>query len=100
MRNSLDKFTTGTLQNKVDLSLQKSKASQVWWCTPVIPALGRLRQVDLGFKAQEFETLSQDKLKKKKGVKDVAQNPSPKRAGGVTQDAGPEFKLQYCKKKK
>jgi hypothetical protein len=27
-------------------------------------------------------------------------NPSQKRAGGVTQDVGPEFKFWYCKKKK
>jgi hypothetical protein len=27
-------------------------------------------------------------------------SPSPKRAGGVAQDVGPEFKPQYCKKKK
>jgi hypothetical protein len=27
-------------------------------------------------------------------------NPSQKRAGGVAQGVGPEFKPQYCKKKK
>jgi hypothetical protein len=27
-------------------------------------------------------------------------NPSQKRAGGMAQGEGPEFKLQYCKKKK
>jgi hypothetical protein len=30
----------------------------------------------------------------------LEKNPSQKRAGGVAQDVGPEFKLQYHKKKK
>jgi hypothetical protein len=30
----------------------------------------------------------------------LEKNPSQKRAGGVTQGAGSEFKLQYCKKKR
>jgi hypothetical protein len=29
----------------------------------------------------------------------LEKNPSQKRAGGVTQGVGPEFKPQYCKKK-
>ena len=29
----------------------KNVNSQVWWCTPVIPVLGRLRQEDCRFKA-------------------------------------------------
>jgi hypothetical protein len=32
-------------------SAKEGKASCVWWCTPVIPALGRLKQEDLLFKA-------------------------------------------------
>jgi hypothetical protein len=27
-------------------SRQKGERSQAWWCTPVIPALGRLRRED------------------------------------------------------
>jgi hypothetical protein len=30
----------------------------------------------------------------------LEKNPSQKRAGGVAQGVGPEFKLQYCKKRK
>jgi hypothetical protein len=30
----------------------------------------------------------------------LEKNPSQKRAGGVAQGVGPEFKPQYCKKKK
>jgi hypothetical protein len=30
----------------------------------------------------------------------LEKNPSQKRAGGVAQGVGPEFKSQYCKKKK
>jgi hypothetical protein len=39
--------------------------------------------------------LKNHSLKKKK-----AENPSQKRAGEVAQGIGPEFKPQYCKKKK
>jgi hypothetical protein len=30
----------------------------------------------------------------------LEKNSSPKRIGGVAQGVGPEFKLQYCQKKK
>jgi hypothetical protein len=30
----------------------------------------------------------------------ISKNPSQKRAGGVAQSLGPEFKPQYCKKRK
>jgi hypothetical protein len=30
----------------------------------------------------------------------LEKNPSQKRAGGVAQGVGPEFKSQYCKKRK
>jgi hypothetical protein len=30
----------------------------------------------------------------------ISKNPSQKRAGGVAQGKGPEFKPQYCKKKR
>jgi hypothetical protein len=30
----------------------------------------------------------------------LEKSPSEKRAGGVAQGVGPEFKFQYCKKKK
>jgi hypothetical protein len=36
-----------TLSQKVKIK----KQSQVWWHTPIIPALGRLRQKDYKFKA-------------------------------------------------
>ena len=37
------------ISNKVDLKtklFRKKKASQAWWCTPLIPALRRQRQAD------------------------------------------------------
>jgi hypothetical protein len=33
-------------------------------------------------------------------MRSYLKNPSQKRAGGVAQVVGPEFKPQYCKKKK
>jgi hypothetical protein len=46
----------------------------VWWCTPVITALGRLRQDDLEFKARlgyikRRETISKNKNKKTCGCR-------------------------------
>ena len=44
---------------------QKKEVSQAWWCTPVIPALGRLRQGDqcefrisLGYESEFKASLS------------------------------------------
>jgi hypothetical protein len=48
---------------------------------------GSRDQEDHGSKQTVRETLSR-------------KNPSQKRAGGVTQGVGPEFKPQYCKKNK
>jgi hypothetical protein len=43
---------------------------------------------------------SQDPLPKKNPLPKKKLNKYIKRAGGVTQGVGPEFKPQYCKKKK
>jgi hypothetical protein len=52
-----------------------------WWLTPIIPVVRRQPGQIV------HETLSQ-------------KNPLEKRAGGVAQSVGPEFKPQYHKKKK
>jgi hypothetical protein len=35
----------------IQQSNQKQRVNHVWWCRPVIPALGRLRQEDSKFEA-------------------------------------------------
>jgi hypothetical protein len=61
------------------------------WLTPVIPATqeAEIRRIAIGSQPGQIvlETLSQ-------------KNPSQKRAGGVAQGEGPEFKPQYRKKQK
>jgi hypothetical protein len=60
------------------------------WLTPVILATqeAEIRRITVPSQPAQIvcETLSQ-------------KNPSQKRAGGVAQGAGPELKLQYCKKR-
>ena len=36
----------GKASDLINIYLFKILFSRVWWCTPVIPALGRQRQVD------------------------------------------------------
>jgi hypothetical protein len=63
---------------------KKALICQAWWCTPLIPALGRQRQADFGVRGQpslqsEFQDSQgytdkpclkkQNKKKKKKGKK-------------------------------
>jgi hypothetical protein len=67
----------------------------MWWCTPVIPELGRLRQEDLKFQAS-LGYKERPCLKKKK---------KKKMADGVVQvvehlPRSPEFKPQCRQKKK
>jgi esterase/lipase len=38
--------TIQDLKREVD-TIKKTQSGQVWWCMPLIPALGRQRQVDL-----------------------------------------------------
>jgi single-stranded DNA-specific DHH superfamily exonuclease len=61
-----------------------------WWLTPVIAA------------TQEAEIRTEVRSQPRQTVyKTLSQKyPSQKRAGGVAQGEGPEFKPQYCKKKK
>jgi hypothetical protein len=62
-----------------------------WWLTPVILATqeAEIRRITVRSQVRQIvhETLSQ-------------KSPSQKRAGGVAQSVGPEFKPQYHKKKK
>jgi hypothetical protein len=63
-------------------------AARCWWLTPVILASqeAEVRRIMVGSQPGQIvrETLSW-------------KNPSQKRAGGVAQGVGPEFKAQYCK---
>jgi hypothetical protein len=63
--------------------------ARCWWLTPIILATqDQSRTILVGIQTGQIvhETLSQ-------------KNPSQKRAGGVAQGVGPEFKPQYCKNK-
>lgn len=55
------------------IKLLYENVSLVWWCTPVNPGFGRLRQEDLKFKASlgyiVSKTLSQDKNEKLRKTK-------------------------------
>jgi hypothetical protein len=61
------------------------------WLTPVILATqeAEIRKITVQRQSKQIvhETLSQ-------------KNPLQKKAGGVAQGVGPEFKFQYCKKQK
>jgi hypothetical protein len=65
--------------------------ARYWWLRPVILAIqeAEIRRIEFQSHPGQIvcETLSQ-------------KHPSQKRAGGVTQGVGPEFKPQYHKKKK
>jgi hypothetical protein len=47
------------------LRIHKIEACWVWWCTPVIPAPGRLRQEDLKFRVR-MGYITKDTVSKKK----------------------------------
>jgi hypothetical protein len=65
--------------------------ARCWWLPPVNPATQEAQMKRIEIQSQPgqivLETLSQKNL-------------SQKRAGGVAQGEGPEFKPQYSKKKK
>jgi hypothetical protein len=65
--------------------------TRAWWLRPVIPATQKAEIRRITVQSQSQANSSQDPISK---------NPSQKRAGGVAQDEDPEFKPQYCKKKK
>jgi hypothetical protein len=52
---------------------QKLMVSQAWWCMPIIPALGRLRQEDHDeFEASQGYTMrSYHKIKQKLIIRDL-----------------------------
>jgi hypothetical protein len=57
-----------------------------------MPVILATQEAEIKFQSQSWEiVLKTLSLKKKK------KNPSQKRAGGVAQGVGPEFKPQYCK---
>jgi hypothetical protein len=75
----------------VALSISKiTRAARRWWLTPVTPATqeAEIRRIIVQSQLGQIicKTLSQ-------------KYSSRKRAGGVTQGVGPEFKSQYQKKK-
>jgi hypothetical protein len=64
----------------------KNKEAGCWWLTPIILATqeAEIRRIMVGSQPRQivYETLSQ-------------KSPSQKRAGGVAQGVGPEFKHKY-----
>jgi hypothetical protein len=64
---------------------QQTEIARHWWLTPIIPATQEteIRRIEVGSQLRQI-------------VHDpILKNPSQKRAGGVTQGEGPEFKSQY-----
>jgi hypothetical protein len=72
---------------------QKATKAGHQWLTPVILTTQQAESRRLIVKASPGKQFARPYLKKKK-------KPSQKWAGRVAQGIGPEFKLQYCKKKK
>jgi hypothetical protein len=71
------------------IPISKTHTNRHWWLTPVILAVqeAEIRRLKASLGQIVCKTLSR-------------KNPSQKRAGGVAQGVGPEFKSQYQKKKK
>jgi hypothetical protein len=63
--------STTTKKKKKRKKEKNSQRGQAWWYTPVIPALGRLRQEDLEFEAS-MDYIAKPNLQKK--------TPKPNRA--------------------
>jgi hypothetical protein len=61
----MTKSLTGQSTSGIWFRYLKSARVQVWWCTPVISALGRLKQEDLEFEAN-LDYRVRPCLKKKK----------------------------------
>jgi hypothetical protein len=70
----------------------KEELAGRWWLTPVILATQEAEMRRIGVQSQPRHIVDETLSQKKKN--------SQKRAGGVAQGVGPEFKSQYCKKKK
>jgi hypothetical protein len=64
----MTKSLTGQSTSGIWFRYLKSARVQVWWCTPVISALGRLKQEDLEFEAN-LDYRVRPCLKKKKKSK-------------------------------
>jgi hypothetical protein len=71
-------------------AMKKKELARCWWLVPVILATqkGEVRRIT--FEVNPGKSFESPYLEKN----------LHKRAGGVAQVAGPEFKPQYCKKKK
>jgi hypothetical protein len=57
-----------SLRRRTGEAGRKIRVVKAWWCTPAIPALGRLRQEDQGQPGLHCEILSQKQNKKDKMV--------------------------------
>jgi hypothetical protein len=66
---------------------QSTLLARCWWNTPVIPATQEAEIRGLWLEASPVRPY-------------LEKYPSQKRAGGVAQGVGPEFKPRYCEKKK
>jgi hypothetical protein len=80
------------MNNKRKMKKEKKKkldcAAGCQWLTPVIPATQELEIRKVAVQSQPWVNSSQDPISKKPN------------ASGVAQGVGPEFKPQYCKKRK
>jgi hypothetical protein len=70
--------------------IKKIERAGYWWLMPVILATQEAKNQEDHSSNLVWTNSSQDPILK----------PSTKSAGGVAQGEGPEFKVQYCKKKK
>jgi hypothetical protein len=71
------------------------------WLTPVILAIQEAEIRNIAFWSQPRQIVPRDPiLKENKKKKNKKNKPSQKRAGGVAQGVGPEFKPQFWREKK
>jgi hypothetical protein len=68
----------------------KAEKARCWWLMPIILATQEAEIRKIEFQSQPGQIVHETLSRK---------NPSQKRAGGVAQGVGLEFKPQYCQKK-